>query len=130
MSRSIRLAVLSACLLCGCGGKPPGPEKFTVTGAVTLDGQPVADGNISFDSADGKSGAGAIKNGRYTAEVPAGKKTVRIHAPKATGQKGQYGEDVVEELIPRQYNADSKESIEVKSAGENKFDFKLVSAKK
>lgn len=101
-----------------------------MTGAVTLDGQPVAEGNISFDSPDGKSGAGAIKGGTYTAEVPAGKKTIRIHATKATGKKGQYGEDVVEELIPRQYNADSKESVEVKPQGENKFDFPLVSAKK
>lgn len=119
--------VVLGCLASGCGGKPAGPEKFRVTGSVTLDGQPIASGTISFDSADGKAGAGAVTAGAYTADVPAGKKTVRINSQRDTGKKGMYGEAVTEEVIPKKYNSESKEMAEVKTSGENKFDFKLES---
>lgn len=119
--------ILWTAVLSGCGGKPPGPEKFHVTGSVTLDGQPVESGVISFDSKDGKAGSGGIMSGSYSAEVPAGQKIVRINAQRDTGKKGMYGETVTEEIIPTKYNSDSKEAVEVKSSGENKFDFKLLS---
>ena len=119
------------CLLCmGCGGKPAGPERYEISGAVTLDGQPVEAGAISFDAKDGKSGAGAIVGGKYQASVPAGLKTVRINSQKATGQKGPYGEEVSEELIPRKYNSESQETVTINADGKNVFDFKLVSKAK
>ena len=127
--RHLCFATFAVLLISGCGSKPTGPQKYTVAGAVTLDGQPVAEGVISFDSPDGKAGSGSIKGGFYTAEVPAGMKTVRINAQKPTGKKGPYGEDVTEELIPKQYNAESKEQFEVKTSGDNKKDFALNSKK-
>jgi len=108
------LTVLTASI--GCG-RVEGPQTAVVSGNVTLDGTPVADGAISFVPIDGKgapSGA-KIANGTYTADVPLGEKRVEIRAPKVVGQKDAYqGDpnspkiDLIEERIPARYNAQSE----------------------
>lgn len=70
----ILLAVCVLASLPGCS-KSDGPERHTLEGAVTVNGQPVRDGSIFFspDSSQGNSGPGAvamIRNGRY--ETPSG----------------------------------------------------------
>src|SRR5262245_8805828 len=79
MARAL-LAALTLLPLSGCGA-----GTATVTGDVTYDGQPVADGSITLRPADGKGPVcGAdIKEGKYTAtDVPRGPKVVRIEAYK------------------------------------------------
>jgi hypothetical protein len=56
-------------LCCGCGG-PDGPPRYPVSGRVTLAGEPLALGRISFepDTSQGNRGPGAygdIVAGRY-----------------------------------------------------------------
>ncbi|MBA4189269.1 MAG: hypothetical protein C0467_14830 [Planctomycetaceae bacterium] len=64
------LVVLGAVSLPGCGG---GVERHSVSGAVTLGGQPVPAGEITFepDASKGNNGPGSvarIRNGRYQTE--------------------------------------------------------------
>ena len=119
----------------GCGGGSKGPLTAVVSGKVTLDGEPLADGSINFIPADGKgtpSGA-KIAKGYYSASVPLGDKRVEIQASKVIGQKVAYeGDpnspkyDIKQELIPSRYNAESKLKATVTKSG-NKADFSLES---
>lgn len=114
-------------LFCGCSQDP---KLFSVSGAVTFDGAPVADGDILFVPVDPALGPepGKIKDGKYTLKAREGKKRVEIRASKVLpgGAKGAGGEPVPEEFLPRKYNDDSTLSAEVKSKGENKADFPLT----
>jgi hypothetical protein len=70
---------LFAALLLGCsGGDGDGPSRHRLTGTVTLDGQPVASGQIFFDPdvSQGNSGPQAyatIKDGKYDTSAGEGK---------------------------------------------------------
>lgn len=61
--------------LVGCGG-----SKTTITGKVTIDGQPLPAGRIAFVPSKGGAGVGAeIKDGQYTVEkVPYGNVKVTV----------------------------------------------------
>jgi hypothetical protein len=132
MSRGLLLCTLIAPALSGCGEEPAGAP---VSGAVTFRGQPLDHGVIQFsplENQDTQSGA-AITAGKY--EVPAatglaaGKYEVRI----MSGNQGQDPEEEMpgepaapgKELIPAEFNARSKQTVEVKADGPNVFDFAI-----
>lgn len=132
MSKWTRLLTLTAALLAvvGCGdGKP---ATGTVAGDVTWDGQPVKDGHIRFEAADGKSaGEAPIKDGKYTATVQTGDAVVRISANKVLGKKKMYDTpdsptvDEVVELLPPKYNVQSELKMTVATGSqEKKFELK------
>jgi hypothetical protein len=131
LNRSLaRLAPLlcSLTLSAGCGRS--GPATVPVSGSVTFSGQPVAEGEIQFRSADGAaaSWAGPITGGRYEIRSTVGPKRVEIIAtrPKAGAKPKPSGEDVVNEMyIPDRYNLESELTAEVTEAGPNTFDFRL-----
>jgi hypothetical protein len=114
-------------LFCGCSQDP---KLYPVSGTVTFDGAPVADGDILFVPVDPALGPepGKIKDGKYTLTAREGKKRVEIRASKVLpgGAKGAGGEPVAEEFLPRKYNEDSTLSTEVNSKGVNKADFTLT----
>ena len=123
-------APLLCCLaaLSGCG--PGGPKTVPVSGSVTFAGQPVADGEIAFRSADGAtaSWAGRIVAGRYAIRSTVGPKRVEIIAvrPKPGAKPKASGEGVINEMyIPDRYNLESELRAEVTTAGPNEFDFTL-----
>jgi hypothetical protein len=129
----------------GCGGANP-LNRQAVSGQVTLDGVPLATGNIEFAPL-GESqvtGSGAvIVNGRY--EIPQlrglapGKYRIRLHAATesngpatAKPSVGQMPPEVVGhrvgvELIPARYNTKSELAIEVVAGPKNTFDFDVKS---
>src|SRR5262249_8621367 len=75
--------------LSGCEGKVRG----TVAGTVTLDGQPIELGAISFIPVDGQAPTtgGPITNGQYSvANVPTGEMKVAISGSKVVGKKKLY----------------------------------------
>jgi hypothetical protein len=131
-----RLCCLAfACLLLGLTtgcGKPP----IRIEGNVALDGEPVADGSISFEPVDGQGSVtgGTIAAGRYVIEGdPAftpGEKVVRIVGVRKTGRKLPNPEakgefiDEVEMHIPSEYNTDSQLTVKI-TEGPNTHDFKL-----
>jgi hypothetical protein len=123
-------APLLCCLaaLSGCG--PGGPKTVPVSGTVTFAGQPVADGEIAFRSADGAtaSWAGRIVAGRYAIRSTVGPKRVEIIAvrPKPGAKPKASGEGVINEMyIPDRYNLESELRAEVTTTGPNEFDFTL-----
>jgi len=122
------LCLLVGLLLTGCDR---GPAKGTVQGTVTLDGQPVDGGVITFVPADGNSQPEAvpITAGQYTVTMPVGDKRVEIYwAPsgdKAADTATQGREQIVQR-IPTKYNSQSTLTHKV-VAGEARQDFPLTS---
>ncbi len=134
MPRTSAWMACAAPLLCclaavsGCG--PGGPKTVPVSGSVTFAGEPVADGEIAFRSADGTtaSWAGRIVAGRYAIRSTVGPKRVEIIAvrPKPGAKPKASGEGVINEMyIPDRYNLESELRAEVTTAGPNEFDFTL-----
>jgi hypothetical protein len=126
----LALSVALACVA-GCGD---GPRQAHVSGAVSIDGEPVKLGVIQFVPTEGKtptSGA-EIREGSYATEIFIGPAEVRISYPKVTGKKKPYeGPDVrwldlTTEMIPEKFNRSSTLRAEVKS-GDNVLDFHLKS---
>ncbi|HXG08401.1 MAG TPA: hypothetical protein VNK04_01290 [Gemmataceae bacterium] len=113
--------LLGAVLASGCDR---GPSLGTVNGEVTLDGEPIKDGAITFEpvAGDTPTAGATIQDGKFTAQVPVGKHRVKISASKPTGKKYRAYDtpdspvvDEVMEIIPAVYNTKSKLTIEVQS---------------
>ena len=133
------LAVLALGIGAGCGS-PEGPE-LPVTGRVTLDGTPLADGEVTFEAADGRDRSyyGRIEAGEFSFESTVGLKRVRIsqleRVDDPDGVPGTPGDPVgpenpafrMEERIPARYNVQSELEVEVTQGGPNEFTFDLTS---
>ncbi len=118
------LAAIALAVGCRSGEEP----TFDVSGAVTLDGVPLAEGFINFEAftPDGKPpGSAQIIKGSYATKSRAGKKKVVITANKPTGEKDSGGFDIMVNYLPAQFNTESTLSAEVTAAGPNQFDFPL-----
>ena len=110
----------------------------TVTGTVTLDGQPLKSGTIRFDSADGHAPAAdaSIADGKFSAKIPPGDKRVSITSPKVVGKKKMYETadspmiDITEEMLPKRYNAQSELKLTVKGGSQEALPFDLKSGEK
>ncbi len=103
--------------LVGCGGSGLTP----VAGAVTLDGQPLAEGTIHFAPADGSgpSQAAMIREGKYSTELSPTNYKVQIFAPKPSkivaklDENGPGGGPRMEELLPPRYNVNSELTLQI-----------------
>jgi hypothetical protein len=132
-------ALVAIAMLCGCGRS--GPERFAVSGQVTLDGAPLPDGEIVFtpnDATAGPTSVGHIENGAY--DIPAergpiaGNYSVAITAERPTGRKvradilGEATTDQYEQYIPDAYNARTTLTAEIADDRDD-LDFALSSSK-
>jgi hypothetical protein len=134
--RKPSLLFLAASLLIGCGG----PKITTVTGTVTLNGQPLANALVNFQPlGEGKVEPGPGSTGRtnekgeYALKIigggngaVVGKHRVAIYAALDDG-KTRPNEDRrtrQPERVPAQYNVKSTLTFEVKP-GKNVADFSL-----
>jgi hypothetical protein len=134
------LLVSSLALICAVGcGKPTGLEKVVVSGMVTLDGQPIPNGEIRFIPAEGTVGpvsGGPIKDGAYTAKakggVPLGNHHVEIRAyranAKSQGQADTAGSEggAAEQYLDKRYNEQTTLKATVAADTETQ-DFQLTS---
>lgn len=117
----------------GCGGGS-GADSVTVTGNVTLDGQPLSEGDIIFraDGGKGRGYAGKIKDGSYEVKCAPGNHRVEIRAMRSeSGKKAKTlasGEEgmALEQYIPAKYNDKSTLTADV-SDSKTEFDFPLKS---
>jgi hypothetical protein len=135
MTRVARLlAVLPLLLAPACSDS----STATLDGTVTLDGEPLAEGSVRFvptDPSKGGTAGAAIKDGKFSAQVPVGELRVEISAPKVVGKRKAYDTpdsptvDVVEERIPDRYNTRSELKVTIKK-GSQKEKFDLTSGKK
>lgn len=137
ISLRLRLACISLAAsgwLTGCNSGPAMPTTYPVSGAVTLDGQPMPAGSIVFDSADGKGqpAGGGIKDGAFSLKSSPGDKIVRISASKETGEKDEYGSPVSVELVGEAFNRNStlKFTVKPEATTDAKFEVQSPAAKK
>lgn len=118
--------------LAGCGD-----GKSTVSGTVTLDGQPVPSGSITFVKQEGGSlvreGA-VISGGKFEAAVPPGTYKLELNSQKVVSQRTQKGFDgkdetldVTQELFPVRFNANTELNQEIKP-GSNTLKLDLKTA--
>jgi hypothetical protein len=100
---------------------------YKVTGTVSWQGTPVADGQINFLPADGSvhPTTAKIANGRYEARVPAGPMKVEVYAERDLGFSKAMNQNVKESYIPAEYNALSTLSVDVQPNDANTADFHL-----
>jgi hypothetical protein len=126
------LGLLLAVAWLGCADPSGGREP--VSGEVRFKGQPLDQGTIQFipiEEQDTTSG-GMISEGQYTVEKMKGLKPGRYKVVITSGdprEPAPPGElpgapfPVAKERIPPEYNRASKQEVEVKKSGPNKFDF-------
>ena len=128
---TVLFVVMCCSALAGCSGKSL--KTGTVTGDVSLDGQPLKSGVIHFVSSDGKVATtdAMIADGKYTVEMPPGDKRISISAPKVVGRRKAYDTpdsptlDVVQELLPAKYNAKTELTLTVTTGSQqNNYDLK------
>jgi hypothetical protein len=131
---SLAAIVSFLAVLAGCGGGNSGLQKVIVSGTVTLDGSPIADGNVRFYPIEGTKGAvsgGPIHDGVYAAHgkggVPVGRHRVEIQAYRpAKGQPASSEGASIEQYLPPRFNENSTLTAEVTTETE-KLDFALSS---
>jgi hypothetical protein len=130
-------------LAAGCGPSDPLGRR-AVSGTVTLDGAPLAEGTISFQPTEqgSTSSGGLVTQGKYSIPrdkgLPPGKYRVVINAIKpGTGMtlpEGKMpGEEVGTppvELIPPEWNTTSQHFIDVPASGPTAFEHAIVTKKK
>lgn len=128
--------------LVGCGkANPDGREN--VSGTVKINGEPVkGTAGIRFEpTGEDKTagGSGQIMESKYFLTqqdgVKPGKYIVRISVKttfdRKTGKVAdntlEFGNEVDVELVPPEYNTQSKQEVEVVEGGKNVFDFDIKS---
>lgn len=132
---SFFLVAIGVSLIVGCGGGGD-PDVVSVTGTVTMDGQPLPNATVVFISGQGRpSGAITDENGQYELNYTGDQKgarigTNRVQITTAQGpSETMEGEPVaaVPETVPKKYNDQSELEFEVTADGENVANFDLES---
>lgn len=113
--------------LAGCGKS--WPELFPVSGTVTLDGRPLAEGLIYFRTIQtGDIEPIEIKNGQFFGKAKPGDRRVEISAFRVElYDSGGMKAKIQQNLVPKCYNLDSTLTAKVSSEGDNQFQFTLKS---
>jgi hypothetical protein len=125
-TRAFALVVLV--LAMGCGDSKHG----TVSGTVTLDGQPLANAVVSFQpsSTELNPGPGSVgrtnDRGEYTLEVVGGGHGAVVGSHKVSIRAGGDGAKAPSVAVPARYNSKSELKFEVKP-GQNTANFELAS---
>ena len=108
------VAIFAAVVVAGCG--PAEVPSGTVSGTVTLDGQPVESGEISFVSSAGAGASGTITGGQFTLDtpLPVGKYSIGISPPALTEAPGEGGDRVAAPTspVPAGYNMPGTSGLE------------------
>lgn len=149
----IHLGVLALAILSlGCGGVVDNLGRQAISGKVTLDGTPLANGAIRFEpfgvQKQTTATGTAIKDGQYSIKqsegLPPGKYTVSITSHGADSSAAFPTDPAAamdaaaeaakapppKELIPSQYNTQTELVIEVQKGAVKEENFDLKSAKK
>jgi len=141
MKLSIRsmffLAVMASMFSLGCG-KKSGDDiaRAEVSGTVTLDGNPIPEGMISFLPEKGPAAQAPITDGKYSIKdkggVPVGTCKISIEAMKETGKTlpgGATGQPEKEKVqyIPPKYNSKTTLTATITPGKPNTHDVALES---
>jgi len=112
---------------------------MAVSGGIKLKGEPLKSGSISFfplENQETKSGSTIIggeynlprkdglKPGKYLVRITAGDGRTPANAEEIAGPGGS-ANIVSMDLIPEEWNTNSKQQVEVKANGDNRFNFDI-----
>lgn len=101
----------------GCGRSKDARQMQAVSGMITLDGQPLEDGEIFFKTVSkGEIDVLPIEDGQFQGEVGVGQRRVEIyayHETEVVPMPGEPPEKTRENYIPARYNVDSTLSADV-----------------
>ena len=128
MNRAASLIASTLIVFFAAGCAEDGPERFPLSGNVSFQGTPLAEGSIRFvpeDKAQAQEGA-MIRNGKYSATLTRGRKKVVIEAfrektgggaaniPVRPGGVSKSLKDAkeTEMFVPEQYNSKSTLTVE------------------
>ena len=127
-------------LACGCTDKYAG--RFGVEGQVKMKGQPIKSGTVSFEPIDGQDTRATamiddgtytiprqsgLKPGKYLIRVSAGDGKTAVNPVDADSPPGPGGGSNVisKELVPKDWNLNSKQERTVVEQNPNKIDFDI-----
>ena len=112
-------------ILLGCNSAEVPSE---VSGMVFLGSEPLAEGNIIFESLDNSKapGAGVVKGGRYTVQVLPGSKKVKIQASKPGSKIDPVMKSAIpESILGPEYNEKTTLKADIKPGKNEKVDFQV-----
>jgi len=130
--RSVWLLLALAIGVCpGCTADPNALQPLS--GKVTFQGQPLAQGTIAFfgrEEPEQRLSGAMLQEGRFHVAadfgLPPGTYKVKISSPETPANPEMIGGYPVNvERIPAEFNKNSKLVIEVKPGGGNVFDFSI-----
>lgn len=113
----------------------PSPKTATVSGTVTIDGQPLADGVVTFRplaDTPGPEFSGEVARGTYRVAIPVrpGAYAVDVRSWKKSGQKvtSPFGVEVEETVpwLPESFSGPQTTLSAKLAAGPNTVDFPLT----
>jgi hypothetical protein len=128
LTQKLFVAIALPCLAAvGCGD-----NATTISGAVSINGEPVKEGTIGFFPVDGnaRTTGTKIRDGKYSAEVSPGAAKVEIRVSKVVGESKLYDtpnsetRPIRREVLPPKYNNETELQVEIK-AGRNESNFDL-----
>jgi hypothetical protein len=133
-ARRAILGLLLAVPWVGCADPAGGREALS--GEVLFKGKPLDQGTIQFIPEDGQdtTSGGLISAGQYAVAKKVGLKPgkykviitsgdPKVHAPPDELPGAPF--PVAKERLPKEYNTQSKQFVEVKAGGPNRFDFNI-----
>jgi hypothetical protein len=123
IARWLGLVVVLACI--GCNS-----SESSVSGSVTVDGQPLKEGDIIFEPADGQGSpaAGKIVDGKYSIKIAPGNKKVRINASRPAKKPDPVmGAAARESMIAKEFNEQSTLTADVKGGKQEGVNFEVKS---
>jgi hypothetical protein len=128
-----RFAWLAISALCVgvAGGCNSGPPMGDVQGTVTVNGQPLSEGIVTFDPVNGDtpSAGGPIRDGKFRVQVPVAKQRVGIVSNvidrEKTPPNASDDQIVMKKLVPDRYNSKSTLTLDVVK-GLNEPEYKLT----
>jgi len=115
-------------LIAGCS---KGKQVGDVHGKVTVNGQPLMEGAVSFIPVNGdkRTTGGLVRNGEFEVEVPVTKQRVEITAniidKEKTPPNATADQIVMKALVPAKYNSHSELTLDV-VPGVNEVEYKLT----
>jgi hypothetical protein len=115
-------------------------DRQAVEGTVTVDGKPLAEGEIRLVPQPGTSGpsaGGPISEGRFSISRDkgpfAGEFRAAITATRETGEMLNHPDEgpipLTKQYLPARYNSKSELTANVKASEKNVFEFELTSQK-
>lgn len=117
----------------GCGSSKPPLPRASVSGEVTLNGQPVSNVLVAFvpqGNVKGPRSSALVTDGKYSLDEKSGPLVGQMRVEITTALEEDEPRDgkvkpFAPERIPAQYNVNSQLSAPIKADGPNKFDFHL-----